>query len=90
MFIMLFYHENNQNKSQVVAIDINYSGFQIKYQYMEKEGVDLESFYQSRSITQEEFNYLIIGLSKEFNEKHVPDFMIEKFENQIDVEYVEY
>ena len=90
MFIMLFYHENNQNKSQVVAIDINYSGFQITYQYMEKEGVDLESFYQSRSITQEEFNYLIIRLSKEFNEKHVPDFMIEKFENQIDVEYVEY
>jgi hypothetical protein len=87
---MKFYHKIPQNKSQVLVLDITSNTenpYEIQYQYMEKEGEDLESFYQSRSLTEKEFEELMMAMDIQFNEQQVPDFIRENFYDKFEVEY---
>jgi hypothetical protein len=59
------------------------NAYSIQYQLMEKEGEMMESFYQSRPISEIELEYLTKSLDIQFLEKNIPEFIIELFYKNI-------
>ncbi len=75
---MLIYHCIRENKSQVLVVDIK-KAYRVSYQYMEQNGKEMESCFQSRVLTMNEFT----ELRDEFLTHNVPEELIEKFECNI-------
>ena len=83
---MFFYHQISETKSQILHIDISfekYKGYTIRYHIMEQEGAYMESYYQSRYLSQYEIEELTMTLSPYFSDYKVPIFIIEKFYENI-------
>lgn len=74
--------------NEVLALDINYEKgeqYTIQYQLMDQDGTFIDSYHQSRPLTQEEIESLIFSLEKEFNDQQVPECVREQFYNHVKI-----
>jgi hypothetical protein len=82
---MAFYHTISEVKSQVFVLDIHNTEYQIYFHYMEQEGKQMQSYYQSRPLREHEYRELKTELDKQFAEQKVPECISEQFEETVEV-----
>jgi len=82
MTISLYYDFNGETKSQVVSLTI-LRDYNIMWHYMEQEGRDMDSFNQSRTLTEDELANLLEDLLKLFVERNIPMWILEEFEENV-------
>jgi len=82
MTISLYYDFNGETKSQVVSLTI-LRDYNIMWHYMVQDGRDMDSFNQSRTLTEDELANLLEDLLKLFVERNIPMWLLEEFEENV-------
>jgi len=82
MTISLYYDFNGETKSQVVSLTI-LRDYNIMWHYMVQDGRDMDSFNQSRTLTEDELANLLEDLLKLFVERNIPMWILEEFEENV-------
>jgi len=82
MTISLYYDSIGECKSQVVSLTI-LNDYSIMWHYMEQEGRDMDSFNQSRTLTENELATLLEELTILFVQRNIPLWMLEEFQEHV-------
>jgi hypothetical protein len=84
MAISLYYEFMGEKKSGILALTIE-KDYIIRWHHMDQESGDMDTFYQSRNLTQTEYNEIVEEVECLFSEKQIPVWILPRFE-----EYIEY
>ena len=73
-----------ETKSQVLYLKETRAGFTLTWYYTEQEGRETDTFNVSRKITSEEYVEIQELATLLMKERQVPQFIIEKFEENLE------
>jgi hypothetical protein len=85
MTITIYYDSMGEKKSQMLSLQI-IRDYVILLHFMEVEGEAMCAISQSRALTETEFEELWKELSVSFQEKRIPTWILEDFEERIELE----
>jgi len=85
MSVSLFYNFMAERKSQVVSLTI-LRDYNILWHFTEQEGREMNTFDQTRDLSEEEWTNLSQELSILFEEKQIPMWIMEVLEEQIRIQ----
>ena len=84
MTVTVYYEFMGEKKSGIMSVSIQ-KDYTIRWHHMDQESGDMDTFYQSRTLTATEFDAMVEELSFMFSEKGIPMWILPRFE-----EYIEY
>lgn len=85
MTISIYYDSMGEKKSQVLSLQIT-RDYVILLHFMEVEGEAMCAISQSRALTETEFEELWKELTTSFEEKRIPTWILEDFEERIEID----
>ena len=85
MTVTVYYEFMGEKKSGIMSLWIE-KDYIIRWHHMDQEKGDMDTFYQSRTLTVTEFDEIVEELSVLFLEKEIPVWVLPRFEEYIERE----